>query len=53
MKNFLRERHFLQSQSILKKNPKQRKQIYIDILKKEAEKRKKEEEKKMESLGII
>ena len=50
MKNFLKQMNILQSQSIFKKNFKQRKQIYINKLRKEAEERRKEEEKRMEKL---
>ena len=52
MKNFIKQRNILQSQSIIKKNAKQRRQIYIDKLRREAEERRKEEEKRMELLGI-
>ena len=52
MKNFFRQMSVLQSQSIIKKTMKQRKQIYINKLKKEAEERRKEEEKRLELLGI-
>ena len=50
MKNFLKQMSMLQSQSIIKKNHKQRKQIYINKLRKEAEERRKEEEKRLEKL---
>jgi len=50
MKNFLKELNNLKSESMMKKNDKQRKQIYIDKLKKDAEERRKEQEKKMEKL---
>ena len=50
IKNFLKQRNLLQSQSIIKKNDKQRRQIYINKLRKEAEERRREEEKRMEKL---
>ena len=50
MKDFLKQMDILQSQSIIKKNPKQRRQIYINKLRKEAEERRKEEEKRLEKL---
>ena len=50
MKNFLKQMNALQSQSIIKKNEKQRKQIYINKLRKEAEERRKKKKKRMEKL---
>lgn len=50
MKDFLKQMDILQSQSIIKKNPKQRRQIYINKLRKEAEERRREEEKRLEKL---
>ena len=50
MKDFLKQMNILQNQSIIKKNPKQRWQIYINKLRKEAEERRKEEEKRMEKI---
>lgn len=50
MKNFLKELSNLKSESIMKKNDRQKRQIYINKLKKDAEERKKEEEKKLEKL---
>ena len=50
MKEFLKELNALQNESIIKKTEKQKKQIYINKLKKDAEERKKEEEKKMDKL---
>ena len=50
MKNFLKELSNLKSESMMKKNDKQKRQIYINKLKRDAEERKKELEKKMEKL---
>jgi hypothetical protein len=50
MKKFLKELNNLKSESMMKKNDKQKKQIYIDKLKRDAEERKKELEKKMEKI---
>ena len=50
MKNFLKELNNLKSESMMKKNDKQKKQIYINKLKRDAEERKKELEKKMEKI---
>ena len=50
MKNFLKQMDILKSQSIIKKNDKQKRQIYINKLRKEAEERRKEEEKILEKL---
>ena len=50
IKDFLKQMNILQSQSIIKKSKKERKQIYIDKLRKDAEERKKEEEKRMDKL---
>ena len=52
MKYFLKEMNNLKNQSIMKKNDRQKKQIYITKLRKEAEERKKEEEKRLEALGL-
>ena len=49
MKIFLKELSNLKSESMLKKNDKQKRQIYINKLKRDAEERKKEEEKKLEN----
>ena len=49
MKNFLKQMDILKSQSIIKKNDKQKRQIYINKLRKEAEERRKEEEKRLEN----
>ncbi len=50
LKNFLKQMNILKSQSIIKKNEKQKRQIYINKLRKEAEERRKEEEKRLEKL---
>ena len=50
MKEFLKQRNILQNESILKKSQKQRREIYNNILRMEAERKKKEQEKKMEEL---
>ena len=52
MKYFLKEMNLLKNQSIMKKNDRQKRQIYIAKLRKEAEERKKEEEKRLEALGL-
>ena len=52
MKFFLKEMNNLKNQSIMKKNDRQKKQIYIAKLRREAEERKKEEEKRLEALGL-
>ena len=52
MKYFLKEMNNLKNQSIMKKNDRQKKQIYIAKLRREAEERKKEEEKRLEALGL-
>jgi hypothetical protein len=52
MKYFLKEMNLLKNQSIMKKNDRQKKQIYIAKLRREAEERKKEEEKRLEALGL-
>ena len=52
MKAFLKEINNLKNQSIMKKNDKQKKIIYINKLRREAEERKKEEEKRLEALGL-
>ena len=44
--------NLLKNQSIMKKNDRQKRQIYIAKLRKEAEERKKEEEKRLEALGL-
>ncbi len=53
MKFFLKEMNNLKNQSIMKKNDRQKKQIYINKLRREAEERKKEEEKRLEALGLV
>ena len=53
MKYYIKQRNLLQNESIIKKTLKQRRQIYINKLKKEAEERRKEEEKRLEQLGLI
>ena len=53
MKLFLKEMNNLKNQSIMKKNDRQKKQIYINKLRREAEERKKEEEKRLEALGLV
>ena len=53
MKFFLKEMNNLKNQSIMKKNDRQKKQIYIAKLRREAEERKKEEEKRLEALGLV
>ena len=52
MKFFLKEVNNLKNQSMMKKNDRQKKQIYIAKLRKEEEERKKEEEKRLEALGL-
>ena len=53
MKLFLKEMNNLKNQSVMKKNDRQKKQIYINKLRREAEERKKEEEKRLEALGLV
>ena len=50
MKLFLKEMNNLKNQSVMKKNDRQKKQIYINKLRREAEERRREEEKRMEKL---
>ena len=52
LKYFLKEINNLKNQSMMKKNDKQKRQIYINKLRREAEERKKEEEKRLEALGL-
>ena len=53
MKLFLKEMNNLKNQSVMKKNDRQKKQIYINKLRREAEETKKEEEKRLEALGLV
>ena len=52
MKYFLKEMNLLKNQSIMKKNDRQKKQMYINKLRREAEERKREEEKRLEAMGL-
>ena len=52
MKYFLKEMNLLKNQSIMKKNDRQKKQMYLNKLRREAEERKREEEKRLEALGL-
>jgi len=52
MKMFLKEMNNLKNQSIMRKNDRQKRMIYLNKLRKEEEERKKEEEKRLEALGL-
>jgi hypothetical protein len=52
MKLFLKEMNNLKNQSIMRKNDRQKRQMYLNKLRREAEERKREEEKRLEALGL-
>lgn len=52
MKLFLKEMNNLKNQSIMRKTDRQKRQMYLNKLRREAEERKREEEKRLEALGL-
>ena len=52
LKLFLKEMNNLKNQSIMRKNDRQKRQMYLNKLRREAEERKREEEKRLEALGL-
>ena len=52
-KTFVKDMNNLISNNIMKLNNKQKKQIYLDKLRKEREQKRKEEEAKLEKMGLI
>ena len=53
LKDFMKQLSTLQDDSVIKKNDKQKRQMYNEKVRKEREEKRKEEEKRLEKLGLI